>query len=470
MLPVVLENGQLWVYGCKSRSRKLNPSSVALSRVVADLSRTGGQSCAVEKQDELIFEKERTEIIEKENDYEYQTAMIIASQVLSTEERMQIDDHDFSLIEETPLIEINDTNELPDSIDTVSSDGNRLQDSESHQNGAFMIDDTHLKTMHAALIVCVGNNKSNRKKNDKWKNVTFEEFKDMMKSGASITNSFTRVELLECIRPMVTILRKNNIQCKLSWPKHQLVNMLSMLCGDGSMVEKKLRHKSSPPSLRNIIQKQLAKCSKETLAILHAESTFPEVYNAWQQKSPYCDETTIDGFPETYIVWFSQPEINWSLELVQFHVLDTEHIMTNLRSKICTAGLPGYSRLAWVKVAQANRENGTGLSLAMVDDMIDKQNEAFARATFSLKVENVMRTNGDHAEADLCKVFREWFEAEDDRGLSSHERCARRLRLRKWLLDDVKFDSFPPLTRYIKGIPIVTYEGMSFEIMQQYTI
>ena len=38
------------------------------------------------------------------------------------------------------------------------------------------------------------------------------------------------------------------------------------------------------------------------------------------------------------------------------------------------------------------------------------------------------------------------------------------LAFRKFLLEDVDFSSFPPITRYFKGLPCVTFEGILIDI------
>jgi len=146
---------------------------------------------------------------------------------------------------------------------------------------------------------------------------------------------------------------------------------------------------------------------------------------------------------------------------ITFPILDNEHLLVNTRVKCCSSGTKeaGISKEAWLKVARACKENKTGLTLAHVDDLIDKQSCAFALKTFSYEVEETMRKNGDVNETNFAKLIREWYEAEDKPGLSPFDRICRRLRLRSWLLSGVKFESFPVYGSHVKGIPIVLYEG-----------
>ena len=158
--------------------------------------------------------------------------------------------------------------------------------------------------------------------------------------------------------------------------------------------------------------------------------------------------------------WYSQPIVDNGQILFIF--LDNDHLLTKMRRKCCTTEMPkaGIRREAWVKVAKEHKTNGTGLTLAQVDDLIDKQSCAFALLTFSEKVENEMIRNGDVNEAIFVRYIREWYEAEDQPGLSQRDRILRRLRLRKWLLRCVEFDNFTPSGSHIKEIQVVLFEGL----------
>ena len=58
------------------------------------------------------------------------------------------------------------------------------------------------------------------------------------------------------------------------------------------------------------------------------------------------------------------------------------------------------------------------------------------------------------------KCIHEQYEACDSRGLSPHTRIERLHAFDKLLRQNVDFSSFPPPGGYIKGIPIVCYEGI----------
>ena len=60
----------------------------------------------------------------------------------------------------------------------------------------------------------------------------------------------------------------------------------------------------------------------------------------------------------------------------------------NLRVKVCKDGLQGIRKKAWHEVADKNREV---ISKALVVDLVDKQNNGFAKRTFYAEVEEQMR-------------------------------------------------------------------------------
>ena len=101
----------------------------------------------------------------------------------------------------------------------------------------------------------------------------------------------------------------------------------------------------------------------------------------------------------------------------------------------------------------------TPLELAMVEDILDQQSDGFARTHFSPPVENAMRELGFVKEADLCRLITDWIKADDEPGLNAMDRLHKRLALRQWLLKDVDLFSFPPPGRYVKGMPIINWEG-----------
>ena len=123
--------------------------------------------------------------------------------------------------------------------------------------------------------------------------------------------------------------------------------------------------------------------------------------------------------------WYSTPEIiankYTGTQEPLFYVLDAHHKLFSLRTKVCSTGLPqlGITRKAWEDAISTD----TMLNPAIVFDLIDKQNNGFAQRTFAADVEDFMRLKGYNKEANFCKMVRNWYEAEDEAGLSATQRC-----------------------------------------------
>ncbi|CAG2204896.1 unnamed protein product [Mytilus edulis] len=130
---------------------------------------------------------------------------------------------------------------------------------------------------------------------------------------------------------------------------------------------------------------------------------------------------------------------------------------------------------AWHKVAVASKENGSGLNVAFVEDLVDTQSNSIAQLTFSTKVEEIMTKNNDIHEANFCKLIREWYEAVDEKGIKAKDRIIRLLNLREFLLDkcSTSLNRFPPPGSHICSMPSGLFSGLliSFErLIQLYRI
>ena len=71
-----------------------------------------------------------------------------------------------------------------------------------------------------------------------------------------------------------------------------------------------------------------------------------------------------------------------------------------------------------------------------------------------------MRKNGDQKAADFCRLVRNWYDAEDTRGIDSQRRHELRLEMRSFLIDKYNHPHFPPPGSYVSGIPVVTFEAL----------
>lgn len=188
---------------------------------------------------------------------------------------------------------------------------------------------------------------------------------------------------------------------------------------------------------------------------LIAECKWDEEFRKWKLGSPFSGKVTIHGYPSK-IEWFSQPRVDGDGK-IRFHFTDSCHILTCLRTKLCTTGIHGLERKAW-EIAALSKQ--TKLNISVVVDCVDKQDVTLARRVFAEDVEKVIAENGFGEEALFCRLIRLWYNAEDEPAIPAIERTKRRLDLLNWLLDGYRIGKFPPPTRYVKGIPIVTFEAL----------
>lgn len=177
-------------------------------------------------------------------------------------------------------------------------------------------------------------------------------------------------------------------------------------------------------------------------------------YDEWREESTFKLKTRIENADTTK--WFSFPEFSEERQQIEPKCLDAHHLLVNLRCKVCKDGLVGIRKEAWHQVAE---KNNAVISNAIVVDLVDKQNNAFAKRTFSKAVEDEMRKLKYSTEADFCRLIRQWYESEDSGGIAAIERVQRKLELKSFLLKDVDFGIFPPPGMYIKGFPKVMFEG-----------
>ena len=96
----------------------------------------------------------------------------------------------------------------------------------------------------------------------------------------------------------------------------------------------------------------------------------------------------------------------------------------------------------------------------MVDDLIDKQSNSFAKRTFSEEDEAEMLLNGDTEETEFCRLIHNWYMTEDDPGIPAINRCIYRLEMKDWILEKYNYMQFPPPGSHISDIPEVMFDGI----------
>ncbi|XP_053404619.1 uncharacterized protein LOC128558653 [Mercenaria mercenaria] len=298
----------------------------------------------------------------------------------------------------------------------------------------------------------------------KWLKMNDESLAKILTDPELMCKAMTKSDMLLCNSALEACREKLMNICK-SWSKKKIAeSLVNAFKSQQTMVSQtKVRKtkKQSPKTLKRIASDCVKKISKEILNAVMCENKWEDCFKSWEKESLtkeiHFDENNND---KQYITWFSKPHKDEDLK-IRFHYTDCSHILTCLRTKICTSGISGLSKQAWINAAVSDE---TCLNVGIVIECIDKQSVAFAKRVFAEDVENYMECKGYTNEARFIRLIRRWYEAEDDPGITARDRCYRRLELRNYLLEKVNFGRFPPKTNYVGGIPIVTFEALLVHI------
>ncbi|CAC5368651.1 unnamed protein product [Mytilus coruscus] len=212
--------------------------------------------------------------------------------------------------------------------------------------------------------------------------------------------------------------RKAAFPIRKSWKILDKANAVSKLIGSGIQKERTVKRMVSlKESALKVVQNNTRYVPKSKLNNVYAVTLYKDSYRSWISKSPFNETTEVEGVG--HVKWFSYPEVSEKRNKMEPKCLDAHHLLVNLRVK----------------------------------------NNAFALRTFSTDVESEMRKLGFIREADFCKLIREWYEAEDESGISAVDRMKRRINLKSFLLEGVDFGRYPMYGMYVKGFPKVQFEG-----------
>jgi hypothetical protein len=269
-------------------------------------------------------------------------------------------------------------------------------------------------------------------------------------------------------------LSGKNAAIKQSLRKSEKINCLCGVLGNNSTIETKEKPRRSRKivTLKSLCIAEIQKRTypKDALAVSHAKSVWQAEEQSWYESSKTHVSTEISVYSAfenntEQILSFKpvySPVYNEKRQQQEVCLMDGTHIRTNIKSKLIRSNLGKVSLSAWKRVALSGK---TDLAPAMLEVLHDgkimhQQSDPYVRTMFSKEVEVELVSNGNVEEARFCKLFREWHEAEDMAGISAKERCMRSMRFRNWLLEGYRFDQFPPVSQYVKGIPRVTFEGL----------
>lgn len=213
-----------------------------------------------------------------------------------------------------------------------------------------------------------------------WTNVSLEEFCSWFISADSLKKHFQKYELSRCISAISTKLERQNIKFNMKWQKYRIVDFPTQITRDGmSLVtgsnvknkdlnvrtkKSKIRHTQT---LRKLCFAAVTKLSKTYLSTIMAQHTWERAFKDWQNAGPIPNFIDISGVKKS-IQWFTQPSIGAD-EKIRFHYTDASHILTCIRTKLCTTGIAGLNIKAWEEAALSPDAN---LNISVVE-CVDKQ-------------------------------------------------------------------------------------------------
>ena len=300
----------------------------------------------------------------------------------------------------------------------------------------------------------------NKRKKPKWSKLTKETLKTLLSAEPkTVMDKFTKDELQICgavFREAIELREGITVE---TMTKMSLVNAFSRILGNKMC----LAPKKSPKKLRMILKDYLSrKFGKDALNAVAATYNFlNHDLPKWRKSAFFKDGMHIDDYSAPYI-WYSKPEYFSSVGEHIVYLLDCHHLFVNARCYVCQNGISGLGvkKEAWVAIAKSKSNKQTGLNIAIVRDMIDRQSNAIAQIVFSENVEREMRKTGWLTEATFCAKIRNWYRAEDEPGLDVKERQVARIALRTMLLESVNLAEFPPPGNHVAGMPVVMFEGI----------
>ena len=241
--------------------------------------------------------------------------------------------------------------------------------------------------------------------------------------------------------------------------KAQLVNSICCFYGYGSVREMILSSKE----LKSLVRKHIQSWNVEAINVAYAQLQFPRVYKTWTENNPFNTTWTIrkdTGAMFTIPQWYPQPACIDG-EFLQ-PIIDPHHLLVNSRAHCCSKGIlaMGISPDAWLRVPDESNVNGTGLSLELVKELRDRQNNSFAQTTFSKNVQTEMENLGFHQEAMWCGLICEFYGTVDSAALSIEARITHLMSIRTFMLQHLDVGHFPPPSFVVKDMPMCQFEGM----------
>ncbi|CAG2228709.1 unnamed protein product [Mytilus edulis] len=229
-----------------------------------------------------------------------------------------------------------------------------------------------------------------------WKLMDLSTFKKCFETHDVINKNFTKNELQSSYKVFVPrdSAKSHSLNISSKSNKDSYVDFFAKAaaCSSNLSPARPRSKQRNPKKLKQIIMDKFRTIKKETLNVIAAHVRWTERSKNWNDNncSPIqMEELKNVGFQSKYD-WFSTPDKTEDKLLVRF--LDHHHLLTNCRIHCCKKGYKemDINPSAWHKVAVASKENGSGLNVAFVEDLVDTQSNSIAQLTFSTKVEEIM--------------------------------------------------------------------------------
>ena len=200
---------------------------------------------------------------------------------------------------------------------------------------------------------------------------------------------------------------------------------------------------------------EFGQLSSDHLSMIVAQVTIDGKYTQWVEEGCVAQEVeVICGDDKFQIPVFLQPER--SETGLRLFLEDDHHLCARVRKQLLTNQIEGIDVQAWMNVATAKTK--TLLTVPIMKGA-DPQSADFAKITFSVEVETVLKELGFEEESKFCAIMRGFMEATDKRGMSSSMRVRLLVQLRNWLLEGWDLHTLPPPNR-IKGLPAPLAESL----------
>ena len=341
------------------------------------------------------------------------------------------------------------------------SDNSEQTSSETHTHKTS----TRLSINDALRVLTLLQTHKQANKARVWDNRTVEDVSNMWLNEENLMK-FKDVELRVLVKYLKGRRDIDNSTYNLKESDAKYLK-LEKLCKVFAFEENQKAKRHQPkPRIQNRTPKSLSALSKkiisgkqmpkEVLNIIYARFCWPAKLQKWREDSPLKDDIKIEGTEEPQF-WFYIPEYSSKRNQLEVKCIDSSHLLTRTRRKICKGGIESMTNHPWMKVAL---QRNTYLSLVMVEDIVDPMSVPMALTHISEQVEQAMISNGDLKSASFCHDFREWWQSEDTAGINAAERISMRTNLRERLLKHVDFGRFPPPGAYVKGWPSQLWEAL----------